>query len=277
MSISTSIHGRHLHLAAPLTERLDRQFVKAGLAVETSRGFAWLLSGIGRVVQSPLAWLSAAFVYWAAEAVLGVVPWAGPVLINILAPIFMGGMMIGCQEQDGGSSLRARHIFAGFGRCFMPLFKLGLLWMFAASLMALWILGMAFIVVGEVPSTGGITKISGGQFAILSLLAFPVLLMVNMVCIHSPGLVAVSGLNPGEAMLKSFGACARNILPFIGYSFALFAFLLLTGLPIFLVFASLPKWLVLALGAVYAIFIGSAAVASAYAAFKDIFYKAGKS
>ncbi len=276
MSISTSIHGRHLKLAQALVERLDRQFVRTGLAVGAPRGFAWLRSGIGRVVQSPVAWVGAALVYWTAEAILGVVPWVGPVLINVLAPIFMGGMMMGCQEQDGGSSLRVRHIFAGFGRCFMPLLKLGLLWLLAAFLLALWVFGMAFIVVGEMPDPGVIREVSASQFTILLVLVFPVLLMVNMMCVHSPGLVAVSGLNPGEAMLKSFGACARNIAPFIGYLFALLAFLLLTALPIVLVFQSLPMWAVLPLGAMYAIFVGSAGVASAYAAFKDIFYEAGK-
>ena len=69
------------------------------------RGIGWIGRGWEMFRAVPGTWIALSVIFLAVVLVLAMIPLAG-VLLNLLLPIFVGGIMMGCQAQDEGGELR---------------------------------------------------------------------------------------------------------------------------------------------------------------------------
>ena len=71
--------------------------------VPASHGLKWLLQGFVLLRRSFFMWLLFVLLLWGMVFVAAKVPFAG-LLLALLTPVFLGGLMIGCQALAKGES-----------------------------------------------------------------------------------------------------------------------------------------------------------------------------
>src|SRR4029434_779413 len=85
-----------------------------GWAVPAGRGVDWWQSAWQLFTAAPGAVIIITLVYVAHMMVLSFIPRLGQIAMSLLNPVFLGGIMLGCREQDRGGALSVQHLFAGF-------------------------------------------------------------------------------------------------------------------------------------------------------------------
>jgi hypothetical protein len=185
----------------------------------------------------------------------------GPIVLNLLAPVFVAGFMLGCRALDQDEELEINHLFAGFRLQAAPLVTVGGLYL--AGIIV--VVGLMFVggdssvlqalFSGEtLNEESTATALSQGS-ALGPLLGMALLIPLIMAYWFAPLLVAFHGLSAVDAMKQSFAACWRNILPFFVYSLISMGLLLLAAIPFGLgLLIMIPTM-----------------TASLYASYKDIF------
>lgn len=229
--------------------------------VPARRGWGWLKEGFSMVFANPLHWIGALAVWIILNGVLSAVPVVN-VLSALVAPVFLGGLMLGAREQDTGKRFTTERLFAGFTQNLGPLMVIGLVYM----------LGFIAVMLIMLVSVGGVYSITGGDLgpdmnlepgmAASPMVWLPVLVGLAltvplfMAYWFAPALVMLDGVAPLKAMKLSLRACAKNVLPFLVYGLiALVLFVLGT--------AALLVGLLI---------VVPVTVASIYTAYRDIFH-----
>jgi uncharacterized membrane protein len=230
-------------------------------SVNAGQGWQWIVQGFGLFRQSPVIWIALFFVYLLIGMVMSIVPVFGPIVLNLLAPVFMAGFMLGCREIENGEELEINHLFAGFKRNTSQLITVGGIYL--AGLIV--ILGIVFMLTGGAglgAMTSGrmfgedvLATAASGGFLLASLVGLAVLVPLMMAYWFAPTLVVFHDMKAVDAMKASFFACLRNILPFTVYSLVTMVLMLLAAIP-------------LGLGLLVMI---PTMTASLYASYKDIF------
>jgi hypothetical protein len=190
-------------------------------------GATWWTEG-WRIFRSHFGtWIGIVFAYFVVSLLLNAVPHIGAVAEWLLTPVFIGGIMLGCDALQRGQPLRLAHLFDGFkGPYFIPLLLIGV-FNLALCLLAV-VVGGAVLVAGigmsgllnfanlatdpwQMWRTLGLT-----YFSLIALAAtiFTVIAMANW---FAPALVVLRNAKPLGAMLASLRACLRNWLPFLVY------------------------------------------------------------
>ncbi|HYC47708.1 MAG TPA: BPSS1780 family membrane protein [Burkholderiales bacterium] len=228
---------------------VEGDFIDGGRAVEAGRGSSWIGAGWRTFRADPGTWILIAIVLVAISLAVSIVPFIGSFAIQLLMPVFVGGLMIACRRRQNGEAVGVSDLFAAFQTHVGPLVIVG------AVGLGLYILAMipgALILVWA--GFGG----SGfGMRAVLGLLVlFALIVPVQMALWFASPLVVFHGLRPTAALGQSFRACLRNILPFLIYGAIVFLLAILATLPLLL------GWLAL----------GPVLIGSVYAAYKDIFF-----
>jgi uncharacterized membrane protein len=246
---------------APVADAAEapRNFLPAGRAVPASRGWTWIAQGFELFRRQPGAWIALIVVAALIFVGLALIPFLGSIAGMVLAPVFAGGLMVACREQEAGGGLALSQLFAGFREHFGALVSIGFIYLGITIAVALAV-GLAtgagiWALVGS-----GADPAAAAGAGVTLLLAFLVmmalLLPVFMAMWFAPALVAFHGMGPAEAMKASFVACLKNILPFLLYSVVLFLLALVASIPFGL------GWLVL----------GPTMAASLYTGYRDIFF-----
>jgi uncharacterized membrane protein len=236
-----------------------RNFLPTGRKVPSGRGWTWLAEGWDLFKQQPGMWIAVVLVALVIFIVLHFVPVLGSLAAMVLAPVFAGGIVIGCRAQREGGELQIEHLFAGFRERLGSLVAVGLIYLAAIVVIAL--------VVGLATGAGiwtllgaGADPMALGAAGLTILLAFLVMLAlmlpVFMAIWFAPPLVVFHEQTAAEAMKNSFIACLKNMLPFLIYSLALFLLSIAASIPFGL------GWLVL----------GPMIAASLYTGYRDIFF-----
>ena len=218
---------------------------------------------------APGVWIVITVLYLVIMVMLSFVPVLGSLATTLLAPVFAGGVLLGCRAADRGGALTVAHLFAGFAERLWPLMLVGLLYLVgtlaivavvgALLFAAVGMTGIAALMTGD-PLQAGLAAFAalgiGALLAVLLglLLGIPLL----MAFWFAPALVALRNDEPLAAAKASFDACLRNMLPMLVYSLLGLAFAIGASIPFLL------GWFVL--GPVFA--------ASFYASYKDIFERA---
>src|SRR3989338_993235 len=83
-------------------------------SVDAGSGWDWIRGGLGPSRPNPVTWFVLFFIYLLVCMALSIVPVVGPIVLNLLAPVFMAGFMLGCQALESGEELEINHLFAGF-------------------------------------------------------------------------------------------------------------------------------------------------------------------
>jgi len=202
------------------------------------RGWQWIVDGFALFRLSPVIWIALFFVYLLIGMVLSVIPVVGPILLNLLAPVFMAGFMLGCRDLENGEELEINHLFAGFKRNTSQLITVGGLYLAGVIV----IVGIVFIMTGG----AGISAMSAGHmfgedvaataagsgFLLAALVGLAVLVPLMMAYWFSPTLVVFHDMKAVDAMKVSFTACLRNIGPFTVYSLISMVLMLIAAIPL---------------------------------------------
>jgi uncharacterized membrane protein len=233
----------------------------SGRAVDVGQATAWLAAGWKSFTTAPAIWVGITLVLVVIFAVLSMVPLVGGLAEAFLAPVFMGGLMIGCHEQDSGEPLAFDALFAGFRRGTGALITVGAL-SFAGTLVIMLVVVMiggggaiAGAVLGGASGVGAGAAVAAGSLMLAGLASLVLMVPLLMALWLAPPLVVLGGLPAGAALRRSFFGCLKNLLPFFVYCVAATVLMFVALLPFGLgLLVLLPVLIV-----------------STHAAYKDIF------
>lgn len=237
-----------------------------GRSLDAGRGAAWWSDGWRLFTASPWMFVAVVVLFLVCLAALSVLPVVGSIAGTLLAPVFTGGLLVGCRAVARGGELTVGHLFAGFSDRLGPLIVLGLFYLIGSAVIffllaglmvgAVGMSGISALLTGDALQAGVAMLATLGIGALIaSLIAALLGIPLLMAFWFAPALVALRGDEPFAAMKTSFDACLSNILPFLVYG--------LIGLGL-AVLASIPfglGWLVLA----------PVSIASIYTSYQDIF------
>jgi uncharacterized membrane protein len=234
-------------------------------AVDTGRGVAWWGEGWRLFAPAVGPWILIVIIGFVFNMVLAFIPVLGSIASQLLFPVLMGGLMLGCRAIDRGEPLTVAHLFAGFGPKAGPLLVVGLIYIVAAIAILMVVVAVVVVLFGaavlsqlwSAQNSPDIPALSGILLVILVCLLLFLLLYLPLVMAvwFAPALVVLQGVEPWTAMKLSFAGSIRNILPFLIYSLVWIVLAIVATIPLLL------GWLVL----------GPMAVASLYASYCDIF------
>jgi hypothetical protein len=198
--------------------------------VEAGRGAAWWGEGWRIFTSSFWKWIGIMIVYIIIVVLVSLIPLVGSFAQWLLTPVFMGGLMLGCQAIDRGEPLRVAHLFEGFqGAHFVPLMIIGAVNIaITLVLAALAIAGVAgsFSLIGMMQggamtdpmgALNGMTRTFTGTGILLTLIALVIVAIFAMLNWFAPALVVLEGATAVQAMKLSFSSCLRNWVPFLVY------------------------------------------------------------
>jgi uncharacterized membrane protein len=180
--------------------------------------------------------------------------------------VLLGGIVLGCREQDRGGTLEVTHLFAGFRDKLSPLVVVALIYLagwfvvgcIVVALMLALLGGAAFgaLVSGDAAQAGLEMFATMGLTALLAVLVGLLLAVPLMMAFwFAPALVVLRDDAPIDAMKSSFRACLRNMAPFLIYGLLGLLFAVLACIPLFL-------------GLLVLVPVG---IATVYTSYKDIF------
>ena len=230
------------------------------------RGLDWWSAAWKLFTAAPGVWIVITIIYIAIMVVLSAIPLLGQVAVSLLHPVFLGGIVLGCREQDRGGALTVKHLFAGFNEKVGPLVIVALIYFAGWIVIGCIALALVFALLGgsilAALASGDAMQIGYGMFATMGLSALLAVLVSALLVIpllmafwFAPALVVLRGDEPWAAMKTSFGACLRNIPPFLVYGLLGLLFAIIACIPLFL-------------GLLVLIPVGTATV---YTSCKDIF------
>ena len=230
--------------------------------VNAGNGWRWIADGFNLFRESPVIWIALFFIYVLIAMVLSIIPLFGPIMLNLLAPVFMAGFMLGCKAIEEGEELEINHLFAGFKQHTSRLITVGGIYLAGV----ITIVGLVFIATGSAGLIGenmghpeAATAAESGKLLFALLIALAAIIPLVMAYWFAPALVVFHDIKPVEAMKLSFHACLRNMLPFLVYGLISMVLMLLAMIP-------------LGLGLLVMI---PTITASLYTSYKDIFNPPG--
>jgi hypothetical protein len=208
-------------------------FIKEGQVVPAGRGWDWWRRGFAIFRAAPWMWALIILVLAGVFLVVGAVAGALSVAImrspaavfllvglaviamNIVYPIFSGGLMIAARAADEGDRPTVGHVFAGFNQAGGTLAAVGVL------------LLVGYIVIGAIQfllfGMGLPQGMAGNpatmlqQSALASLVSLALSIPLVMGFWFASSLVVFNGLSAIDAIRASFLGCLKNIVPFLIY------------------------------------------------------------
>ncbi|MES9943706.1 MAG: BPSS1780 family membrane protein [Candidatus Thiodiazotropha sp.] len=229
--------------------------------VSAGNGFKWITRGWWHFKQAPLTWIAIIVVWFVLTFVLSMVPILGALIVNVLTPVLLAGLMIGCYEQDQGDDISVSHLFAGFANNAGQGILVGV---FYLIFMILFVVGFALFMFGSIGSLATqqadpeamAMMFFSSTFVIGLLIASLLFIPIVMAYLFAPALVALNDMSAWEAMKASFMGCMKNILPFFLYSLAAIGLMIVGVIPF-------------GLGL---LIVSPILIAAIYAAYRDIYY-----
>ena len=223
----------------------ENHLIDGGRTVAAGNGVSWIGDGWSLFAKSPGTWIGSILLLMILWIVVSLVPVVGGIAIQMLAPIVLGGLMLGCRSLDSGGDFRIDHLFAGFKDKAGPLAIVGLL-MLIFSIVVVIVLGIIFVVMAggaflqtlgsgdpdafrELMSEKGLML-----FALFGLMALALFIPLSMAYWFAPALVVFHDMDSFQAMKQSFRGCLRNILPFLLYGLVFLVLFVVAAIPLFL-------------------------------------------
>ena len=188
--------------------------------VDAGRGWSWFAEAFGLFRQETATWIGIALSYLLIQIVAALIPGAS-LLTSLFAPVFSGGMILGCHSQASGRGLKFEYLFAGFrGGNFGQLMLLSLLYM--AGFIVVMLIGLAIALLGFGLSPANFSNSGVPDDYVLPLLlvlliVFALIIPLMMGMWLAPALIVLRGLGPVAAFKLSFKACLINFVPFLLY------------------------------------------------------------
>jgi hypothetical protein len=245
---------------APSSNLTVDDFIASGRTVAAGHGWNWIAAGFALFKKQPEAWILILIVLGVCWALVGLVPFVGSFVNVLLAQIFMGGIMLGCRALDADEDLGINYVFAGFSRDQRELLVLGVL----AAVALIAILIPMYLIIG----TGGFLAMMhhdivglmalGLSLTLGVLVSLVLMIPLYMALWFAPALIVLHKMEAAAAVKASFGACLKNIVPFLLYGIVLSVLGVIAAIPLGLGFLVLIP----------------VTIASIYTAYRDIFFTA---
>lgn len=203
-------------------------------SVAAGDGWAWIRGGYELFRQNPVIWIALFLIYLLIGMALSLVKGVGPIVLNLLAPVFMAGFMLGCQALESGEELEINHLFAGFKRNTSQLITVGGIYL--AGIIV--IVGLVFVTTGGTMlamtenTPPAMEEAAGPGVLLAALVALTLLFPLIMAYWFAPILVIFHNLKPVDAMKLSFSACLKNLWPFTVYGVISMVLLVLAAIPL---------------------------------------------
>lgn len=197
--------------------------------VEAGRGASWWAEGWHTFRSGLWTWIGIMIIYIIITVLISIVPYVGDVGHSLLAPVFIGGLMLGCRAIDRDEPLKVAHLFEGFqGEHFVPLLIIGAidiaLTLLLTAILAGGVLGggslLEMMRYGASDPMAMMSRSAGaaGMFGLVTTLAALVMVaVIGALNWFAPALVVLHGAKSIDAMKTSFVAMWRNWLPFLVY------------------------------------------------------------
>jgi len=225
--------------------------------VDPAACFQWFLTGWTMFIANPGVWIGSTVLLMVMVLAIAIVPVFGQIAVNLLLPVFAGGLVLMSRRQAVGEQAEIADLFAGFRHNAGGLVMVGVFYtagIFGIAFITALLVGggvLGGVVTGRVAGFG----IALGGMMLAGLLVFLLSIPVIMATWFAPALVFFHGMEPVPAMKASFAAGVRNWLPMLIFGSIL-------GVALF--FATLPA----GLGFLLLVPVFSGAV---YASYRDIF------
>lgn len=225
------------------------------MRLEAGRGISWIKKGWELYCEEPGLWAGIILAMGIISIVMSLIPLVN-ILSSLISMVFIGGLMLGCHDQDQGESLKFGHLFAGFHNHFGKLVLAGLFYL-------LCIFAVVAVVAIMLMFSGSLSLVTSGKLSaeapltmlFLILVVIALLMPAAMAMWFAPPLIVLHDLEVIEAFKLSFKGCLRNMLPFLLFGVILSLLAIVATIPLAL------GWLVLA----------PVVVASQYTAYREIF------
>ncbi|MGH8636122.1 MAG: BPSS1780 family membrane protein [Burkholderiales bacterium] len=239
--------------------------------VSIGHGLQWISSGWGFFKRNPLGWILLMGTLLAIWVLLLSIPMLGPLLFNLLFPVFFAGLMLGCRAMEQGGKLEFGYLFAGFRENAAALVSVG----------GVYLVGM-LLVIAIVTSSGGLPRLPDEpkpeDVATLQnelrnmrgpiLAGMALLVPLLMLTWFAPLLIVFRRMTVLPALKESLSAIVRNLGAFVLYGVAIFFLWLVATLPIA---GSVRNPLIDVLTIVALVVVLSIIFGSIYASYMDIF------
>lgn len=210
--------------------------------VPASHGWLWIKKAFALFRKSPLIWVALSVSVILIGAMLGLIPFLGSLIFQLIAPALTAGLMIGCRAQQQGEELEIAHLFAGFKSHGAQLVTVGGIYLTGMLIIAA-IVGL----VGGEPLIRAMTSghadaetvaASGmaGMSMLPVLIGLTLLLPLLMAYWFAPALIVFGNLRPVDAMKTSLAASIHNFAAFLIYGVVVFVLFILATLPVMLGF-----------------------------------------
>jgi uncharacterized membrane protein len=220
-------------------------------SLPAAQGAAWWSEGWQVFMAAPGMWIGIVVVLCLILIALAFVPILGTLVQSVIAPVFAGGVALGCHALAKGRPLTIGTLFEGFsGGRFMPLFIVGLLYL--AAMFVVWMI-VAVVILGVAGGAGLFSAISAdpsqmgmalfSSVGLTALVIAPIVLVamtaIFMAYWFAPALVVLNGEEPIAALQKSFRASWQNLGAMAIYGLIFIGLAIVASIPLML------GWLVL--------------------------------
>lgn len=210
-------------------------------AVAPGQGISWLNEGFGYFRKDALAWIGVTILLFVIMLALAFIPLLGNLASQILMPVFMGGLMLGCKARAEGGEFQVTHLFAGFSRHTGPLVVLGFLYLAGVIVLLILAAALLFVVGG---ATGIFASLGAGDAAdmpehldtlwLVVLVVLALYLPLLMAIWFAPLLIVVHDASPLDAIKLSFQGCLLNVVPFLLYGLLGLVLSIIAAIPLLL-------------------------------------------
>jgi len=261
-------------------------FIKEGQVVPAGRGWDWWRRGFAIFRVAPWMWALIVLVLGGMFLVVGVVAGAlsmailrspagvflvvglAIIVMNIVYPIFTGGLMLAARAADEGDKPTVGHVFAGFSQAGGALAAVGVLLLVGYIVIA--VIQFVLFGVGFPKPMAGNPATMVQQSVLASLVSLALSIPLVMGFWFASSLVVFNGLPAIDAIRSSFLGCLKNIVPFliyglVGLGVGLGLFLLL-GVLTFATYGVAGILMIPLMFSIVPIILGSI-----YAAYRDIY------
>ena len=233
--------------------------------LSAGHGWIWFKDAISLFMQSPLNWVISFILFIVILMLLSVIPLVS-LVAQIITPIFIGGLMIGCHQLDTGGEFSVGDLFKGFKQNTAQLAGLGVIQLvgmiiiFILPAVLLGMLGLLSMNDFVESATGSMSDAAELFTAMLLYLLLVMALIVPLIMgvWFATCLIALNNVKAWDAFKLSFNACSRNLMPFLVYG--------LVGL-VLSILAMIPMGLGMLL-------LGPIIMCSMYTGYKSIFLSA---
>lgn len=212
-------------------------------AVPVGRGSGWLLEGFGYFSKSPMTWIGIIILTFVIYVAAMFIPILGSIAVNLLGPVFIAGLMLGCQAQNQGGELTVNHLFAGFSKNTAQLVIVGLLYMAGIIVLTIITVILLFVIMGGMSGMMESMQAMQSQDPAIILQHIRIFLLIILVWMalyipllmafwFAPALVILDDVSPINAFILSFKGCLVNILPFTLYGIVGLVLMIIAMIPL---------------------------------------------